>query len=363
MKRRRLLQAGLAAGGPWILPRPLFSQKAAGAFHVHPSGHDANPGTKDKPLRTLAAAAQRVNAATGAEAVSIILSEGVYALNEPALFKPANRAFTRDARLTVRAAVLPDDAGWSPRSMPVLVHTMPLSPDWLGRPDPFGGVSYGMQFETSHVTVQGLKFLGTPHLEEPAPKVIRRVYPIAREGAELDDLEVRQCLFTGNREVAELHCGILARGNGVIVDHCVFHGCKITVVYWTGQAKGCAMRNTFVSGATVTGAWLCAIADDFDFRNNVISSSFSAVLFQGKVGNYKLTNSLFAGNKTLFGSGMGPAVNFKALPPSTLQLPPSSKVTDAPVAVELNQAKRGYLHVAGGTPGSEIPAGLFASRV
>ncbi len=362
MKRRQILQAGLAASGAFLFNGRAHAQDTGSLVYLHPSGNDTNPGTKDKPLKTLAGAAERVNANTSAEAVSVILAEGVYAVNEPALFKPANRSFTKTARLAVRAEVLPDDPDWSPQSMPVLIHTMALSPNWMGRPDPFGGVSYGMQFETSHVTVQGLKILGTPHLEAPKPKAIRRVYPIAREGAQLDDLEIKQCLFVGNREVVELHCGILARGNGFVIDHCVFHGCKITVVYWTGQAKGCAMRNTLVSGSYVTGAWLCAIGDDFGFQNNVISSNLSGLLFQGPVGKYSLENSLFSGNKNLYGSGFGPPVNFKALPPSTLPLPPSSKVIDEPVQIELDQAKREYLHVVAGTPGAEIAAGLFAKR-
>ncbi|MGJ5816001.1 hypothetical protein [Paludibaculum fermentans] len=50
-------------------------------------------------------------------------------MGEPALFKPANRSFTRDARLTVRAEVLPDDPAWSPRNLPVIIHTLPLSPN------------------------------------------------------------------------------------------------------------------------------------------------------------------------------------------------------------------------------------------
>jgi hypothetical protein len=78
------------------------------------------------------------------------------------------RLFTRVSRLTIRAEVLPDDPGWSRQNMPVPIHTMALLPNWMGRPDTFGGVNYGMQFETSHVTVQGLKILGMPHLERPA---------------------------------------------------------------------------------------------------------------------------------------------------------------------------------------------------
>lgn len=122
------------------------------------------------------------------------------------------------------------------------------------------------------------------------------------------------------------------------------------------------MRNTLVFGSYLTGAWICAVADDFDFQNNVVSSSLSAVLFQGPVGKYKLAGSLFAGNKNLYGSGGGPTVNFRALPPTALELPASSKVIDKPVETELDQAKRDYLHVAARTPGSEILAGPFTKR-
>ena len=237
MNRRPFLQTGFAASGACLLSGRGSAQAAGATMHLNPAiGVDTNPGSKDRPLKTLAAAAQRVNASTGAGAITVVLSEGVYAVGEPALFKPASRSFTRDARLTVCAEMLPDNAGWSPQNMPVIIHTMPLSPSWMGRPDPFGGVAYGMQFETSHATVQGLKILGTPHLEGPKPKAIHRVYPIARERAQLDDLGIKQCVFAGNREVTELHCGILARGDGVVIDHSVFHGCKITAVHWTGQA-------------------------------------------------------------------------------------------------------------------------------
>jgi hypothetical protein len=147
-----------------------------------------------------------------------------------------------------------------------------------------------------------------------------------------------------------------------VIEHCVFHGCKITAVFWSGQAHACAMRNTLVHGSCVTGAWLCAIGEDFDFRNNVMSSNLSAVLFQGAIGKYTLANSLFAGNRHLYASGFGPAVNFKPLEPSVLELPLSSKVVDKPAEIELDQSKRNYLHVAAGTPGSGIAAGLFTSR-
>jgi hypothetical protein len=97
----------------------------------------------------------------------------------------------------------------------------------------------------------------------------------------------------------------------------------------------------------------------YEFRKNVFSGNKSAVLFQGPIGPYKLSESLFAANEHLYGSGMGPAVNFKPLADSVLELPSSSKVINQPVAIEMDQSKRGYLHVVAGTAAAEVGAGLF----
>ena len=369
MKRRELLKQGLAGVGvfgvPLLAATPSASQAGAAesSIYVDPEkGNDTGRGTKDQPLRSLAAAARQVNVSTGSGPITIVLIEGVHSVSETALFKPAMRTFTKEAPLTIRAEVLPDEADWAPKRMPVLVHTMPLLPTWLGRPDPFGGVAYGMHFGASHARVQGLKILGTPHLEHAGDKVIRRVYPIAREDAALDGLEVSQCLFIGDPDALPNHCGVLARGNGVVIDHCVFHRCKITAVFWTGNATGCAMRNSIASNCFVTGAWICAIADDFQFTNNVMTDNRSAVLFQGDIKGYRFANSMFAANTDVFGAGNGPAVNYRQLAPTALPLPSSVTVSATPVRIETDQAKRDYLHVSAGTPGSELGAGLFRKR-
>jgi hypothetical protein len=122
------------------------------------------------------------------------------------------------------------------------------------------------------------------------------------------------------------------------------------------------MRNTLTHGNYVTGAWLCGISEDFDFRINVMSGNLSAVLFQGPVEKYDLANSLFAGNQNLYDAGFGPPVNFKPLGPSVLPLPPSSKVVDKQAQIEMDQAKRNYLHLVEGTLGSDLSAGLFTKK-
>jgi hypothetical protein len=112
--------------------------------------------------------------------MTIVLSEGIYAVGETTLLKPERRSFSKRERLTIRAEVLPDDPEWNTGSMPTLIHTTPIPPTWNGRPDPLGGAADGMMIETSYVAIQGLKILGLPVLETPKAGLIRRLYGMTR---------------------------------------------------------------------------------------------------------------------------------------------------------------------------------------
>lgn len=381
MKRRELLQrAALSASAAAL---QTAAQAAAGqTIHLNPvAGLDSNPGTRAAPMRTLAAAARRVNAIQAPGPVSVVLDEGIYAATETAVFQPA-RAYSRTDRLTIRAAILPDDPEWHQSRMPTFVHAMPLSPDWNGRPDPFGGVAYGIRVETSHVSIQGLRMFGMPVVERPKPGAIHRLYTIGRHGRELEDLEVKQCLFAGDEITNPCHLPLLVNGHGLVVEHCLFYEVKQTVVYWTPGSKGHAMRNCLVIGGKA-GVWTSGIAADFDYRNNVVSNSQYVWIGQGARSaqaeldrlsgartagtpgvpapadvRYRVRNSLFAGNKRFTGSGAGPAMNFKDNDPSFLELI-DTKRTEQPVELELDQTKRNYLHAAAGTEAARIGAGLF----
>ena len=398
MDRRQALETTLKAVAlaSVVSQRRAVAQETAasdrpadgGEIYLHPAnGADTNAGTRESPLRTLAAAARRVGEGKGTGAATIVLAEGVYAVGETARFAAPNRSFTRTARLTIRAEVVPDDPEWHTGRMPTLIHTMPLSNVWNGRPDPFGGVAYGMEIETSHVTVQGLKILGMPVVEHPKPGLIQRVYPIGRGGRDLDDLEIKQCLFAGDEVTNPNHLGILANGSGIVVDHCVFHGLKQSIVFWSGGSTGHAMRNCLVYGAYGCGIWTSGIANDFDFHNNVVANSNYVWIGQsgasaraeagqgsGRPGDgrppmpppaaprepvhYKVLDSLFSGNKKLAGSGGGPALNFRDVDPSFLELV-RTKMSPEPVTLELDQTKRNYLHPVEGSEAAAVGAGLF----
>ena len=417
MNRREFLVQGTGAAAVSLAVgnslRAQGTSSTAGEELVYvsaKSGADSNSGTKESPFKTLEAAAKRVNGLSRPGPTSVIVDEGTYALNQTAVFTKG-RGYTNDARLTIRAAVLPDDSDWHAGRMPTFIHTMPLSPNWQGRPDPFGGVAEGIMVETSHVTIQGIKMLGMPMVEHPKVGQIFRVYPIARYDTALDDLVITQCMFAGDEVTNPHHLSILVNGSRLVVDHCLFYGVKQTVVFWTPSSTGHAMRNCLALNSYATGVWTSGVASDFDFQNNVIANGNYVWIGQGArsaraeiarggrgeaagqpggrdtvpggppsapgrgargdaaggrgadapvdpLNRYKVRNSLFAGNKKFTGTGGGPALNFRDNDPSFLELIDTVR-TDQPIQVEMDQSKKNYLHAVEGSDAAKYRAGLF----
>jgi hypothetical protein len=141
------------------------------------------------------------------------------------------------------------------------------------------------------------------------------------------------------------------------------------------------MRNCFVHGAYGSGVWTSEIADDFDFRDNVIANGNYVWTYQsgasagrdpdaGTQGGgqpaapekqrvrYKVVNSLFAANKKMACSGTGANLGFKDIDSSFLELI-NTKVSDQPVAVELDETKKNFLHPVVDTEAAKIGVGLF----
>ena len=393
MDRRQALKATLtvAAAAAVLRPGRLASQdagtRAPGAagdtIFVNPAtGADANPGTKNSPLRTLAGAARQVNASGGVGPMTIVLSEGIHAIGETTLLKPERRSFSSKDRLTIRAEVLPDDPEWHTGRMPTLIHTMPVPTTWNGRPDPLGGAADGMMVETSHVTIQGLKILGLPVVESPKPGIIRRLYAISRLRRDLEDLEIAQCLFAGDEVTNPNHVAIIANGNGVRVHHCVFRGLKISAVYWTPASSGHAMRNCLCHNLYGSGVWTSGVANDFDYRNNVVANcnyvwtsqgGASALADAGGRGgrqaapasptpqqplHYKVVDSFFASNRRLAGTGTGARLEYRDIDASFLELV-GTRVSESPIVLERDQTKRTYLHPSADSDAAKVGAGLF----
>jgi hypothetical protein len=333
-------------------------------IYIHAaSGNDGYPGTREQPLRTLNEAADRVNRANGKGAVTIYLTEGIYGLDATVTFYPANWHFTKEERLTIRAEFLPDDGDWDPGKMPVIVSTMPLDFKPYGNPDPLGGASYGIQIETEHVTIQGLRILGTPVHERPKNGMVRRNYPIVREGRNLDDLRVTQCLFVGDENVIPNHLGVLASGQGVVVDHCVFYQCKDAVVFWFSDkpAERCEMHHNLMIDNYGAAVWSWSVADDFKFYNNVISNSnvFWEVGRDEKK-TYTVAKSLVVGYNSLVNKGGGAFGYGESTDPGRLKYGEDVMIKkEGSLQIEKDPTKRTYLHLIPGTLGADLGAGIF----
>jgi hypothetical protein len=348
-------------------------------LYVNPStGKDTNIGNKEMPFKSLAAAVNQVNESTGTEAVTILLASGVYAFTETTMIQPTKRSFTKANRLTIRAEILPDDADWNTGSMPTIIHTMPLQDNWFGIKDKFGGSMYGIKIETSHITIQGLKILGAPVVEHPKEGQIIRAYPISRTNPELDDLEITQCIFAGDAVTAPHHLGIIANGNGIVIDHCIFYHLKQAIVYWSGKSTGHVMRNTLIYGGYGCGLWTSAIANDFVFENNVIANNNYAWISQldrdenqkVKKDNlpavprtilYQVNHSLFAGNKKMTGTGGGPQLNFKDIDPILLKFN-DTKITEKPIELNLDDHSKYFMHPAEGSEAATYGVGIFKKQ-
>lgn len=341
-----------------------FAQLNNGLLYVNPEiGKDSNSGQKENPLRSLREAALRINTSKGEGAVTVFLSEGMYALDTTVRFEPTERKFTRENRLTIRAEVLPDDPEWHHGRMPVLISTMSFKnqPD-----DNLGGASNGIQIETSHVTIQGLRVLGSPVHERPQDGMVIRNYPIIREGEDLDDLRVTQCLFLGDIHAAPNHLPVLASGQGLVVDHCVFYGVKDAVVFWFSDkpSENSAMHHNLIVNIYGAAVWSWSLAEDFKYYNNVVTNAETFwILNKDEKNSFNLSNSLVVGYNQLVNKGGGPAGLGDPADVSKLKLVENVTIQkEGGLEIVKDPTSKYYLHIAPGTLGSELGAGLFYQK-
>ena len=288
----------------------------------------------------------------------VVVAPGLYVLSQTALFQNS-KPYTATDRLIIRAEKLPDDPSWHPQLMPTIVTAVPLVADDAGE------AGSGIRIEVSHATIQGLRFTGGLDYFYKGPKQIRRSYPIWREGSNLDDLLVKQCVFIGDEQVMPLHVGVIANGNGLVIEHDVFYNVRNAVVFWKadgGTSRGNAMRNCLVYGASMSGIWTVQTdGDDFDFRNNVIANSRVVWMRErGGTRHYKAVSSMFAGDENLAAYGAGATGSITQTDSSFLSL--QDMRLEGKVDLVMDRGERDYLHIRKGSTGSEVGAGLFTNN-
>lgn len=336
-----------------LLPVTLLSSIHLLSQEIHvnaKTGSDKNTGSQSQPLKTIGEAAKRINNSSMKEAATIIVSEGVYPLTETVLF--SNNRFSERKRLTIRAEVLPDDPDWNPQRMPIITSVI------AGTPTPKDGEdSRGLQVDVSHVTIEGLRFTGSPVYYLIKGNENRRYYPIWRDGKNLEDLVVTQCLFAGNVDVMPIRVAVIANGHGLIVDHCVFFNCQNPVVFWEAadsNSRGNAMRYCLVYEANYSGVWTTAqTGDDFEFHHNVIANSHTGwVRDYNSTHSYQIHDCIFTNNLKLTGNGIDKPISNDFIKMEHVELAGT-------IEIEKDQSKNNYLQLKDGSFGSELHAGLF----
>lgn len=331
---------------------PLLSMIAqAQELYVNSSlGNDTNAGTAKQPLKTLNEAVRRINIDNTKGAATIICAEGVYPLTETVLVN--NDKFSRENRLTIRAGVMPGDVNWNPQRMPIIATMIP------GKPTPGDGEeAKGIDVEVSHVTIEGLRFTGSPAYYYIDERQSRRYYPVWREGQNLDDLVVTQCLFAGNVDVMPIRVAVIAKGNGLVVDHCVFFNCQNSVVFWDGEAGKSnqnVMRYCLVYGSNYSGVWTTtSTGNDFEFHHNIIANSRTGwIRDNGSIHVYQIHDCIITDNGKFTGNGGDKAIGDDFLQKDNVRL--SGKIE-----IEKDQGKNNYLQLKEGSFGFELNAGLI----
>jgi hypothetical protein len=295
-----------------------------------------------------------VNSNSNSGPTIIKILPGIYNLTQAVVLKNS-RQYTEKDRLTIEASVLPDDPGWKPQLMPMIFSTEnPRNPE---RPDIITG-TYGIQIKINHVTIRGLKFLGSP--------VPNNMYaPIERIDRGLEDLLVTQCMFVGDKDSFDIYCPAIATGNKFVVEHCIFHNCHGSAVFWDGpegiSGKNNAMRFCIVDGAYISGVWTCQTADDFEFHHNIIANSeYFWMRKRGDRQKYKIKKCFVIGNK--YWSGYGIESGATGQTGNEVSYEQVEVVTNGTLTFETNKRSRNYMHIVEGSTGYDIGAGLFKEK-
>lgn len=315
------------------------------------NGRDENPGTVEKPVRTIEQAAVMVNSKTKPGPTTIKIAPGIYNLSKCVVFEN-KRPYTEKERLVIEASILPDDPTWKPALMPVI-----LSNEDPRKPGEFDKLTetYSLRITISHVTIRGLKFLGNPLSNNWHCCV-------SRTGENLDDLIVTQCMFVGGRDTLNIYCATLATGDRFVLDHNIFYNCHACVVFWDGPegtpGKGNAMRYCIVDGAYISGVWTCQTAEDLEFGHNIVTrSEYFWMRKSGDQQRYRLYDCIVTDNRYYSGFGIESGPTGQTGPEVTFE--EKNVIKEGGVALVKDKRARNYLHVVKGSFGSNLGAGLF----
>jgi hypothetical protein len=321
-------------------------------------GRDDARGTLDAPLASLQEAVALAGDFSGNDPVTIKLAPGLYNLTTRLNIKTKNVGNTA-ATYTLEAAIMPNDTNWHPWLMPV-IQSVSFNND-----SKYFDHCAGVMADRANVCIRGLKFVGN------ANPAVEYYYPIVRDSLTLNNLDISQCYFIGDRNGDVVQGAIYAEGPGIHVDHCVFYGCKNAVLVFD-HISDFAVTHTIIYDAYECAVWygdgpfdVDALEKPFNFSHNIVSHChFLWASSKGRDHSYyRFDHSLICENENCYGmqNGNGGVMPLPAKETYTENdIRKSGKVRL--VEVQTEGLPQGYLNLAPGSDGKDIGAGIFLNK-
>ena len=314
------------------------------------TGDDKNSGTKESPVYSVGKAAEIIRRKDN-DIYTMKINPGIYVLDSHVLV--STEKDMTEKRILIEAGILPGDPSWTPEKMPVITSKtmkgeIPVSETFV----------VGFLIDESHVTVRGLKFHGYFY-----PNT--RYFPIARLNKTKTDLSVEQCMFIGDENISQIQAGVLAHGNEIKIDHCIFYKLRNTVVFWedagNGIKNGNALTNSIIFGAS-QAVWTVAPDIDFKFKNNIVSNCKYVWVRNNfnTTKNYSIENCIIVNNQHYKGIAESPVLVI----PAEFEIKETNVIKEGEISLRLIENVDAplpidYMHIIPDTPGYETGAGIF----
>jgi hypothetical protein len=323
------------------------------------TGDDKNLGTKEAPVFSIKKAAEIIKSRNN-NIYTMKINPGIYVLDHHVSMVTEKEM--RDKRIVIEASILPDDTSWIPEKMPVITSTAKK-----GEIPDFYHFVVSFLIDESHVTVRGIKFHGYFY-----PNT--RYFPIARFNKVQTDLLVEQCMFVGDANISQIQVGVIAHGNGIKIDHCIFYKVRNTVVFFqdsgNGIKTGNGITNSIIYGAN-HAVWTAWPDKEFKFVNNVVSNcKYVWIKNSFNTTKYSIENCVLVNNK--YYKGIPDNVR---LSPGEFEINENNVIKKGEISLRLignedtptldsidKLLPIDYMHVIPGSLGYEIGAGLFKNR-
>ncbi|MEL7530655.1 MAG: right-handed parallel beta-helix repeat-containing protein [Bacteroidota bacterium] len=325
-----------------------FSFLAAQNVYVDATnGSDLDAGSEEAPFQSLAKAIQFANALTGSGSIRIKLNPGLYTLKGRLDINPV-RILSDSLRYIIEASILPDDKDWTPAKMPVI---QSISTNNSSTQFPH---ATAFLVASSHVSIRGLKFLGNAQPE------VNYYYPISKEDMSLEDLEVSQCVFIGDKEAAKIQGGVWAHGPQNTISHCVFYGCRNGVLFFN-NVEGFTIEHTIIYGAYESAFWFGPEDYDFTFTNNIIAHNACFLVGPQELKySSPFANSIISDNQAFVAYWSREDQGVKSLAKPNISLVEVQKTANIEL-LENNAVKLApnHLHLREDSEGKALKAGIF----